>query len=101
MGDSRDNVTRVFPVGNPPVVLVTTDLYAESIRDVLKREYGPLRNATKLLGRICGVSHRTAQNWLEGKNAPQGSALLNLMANCEAVDKEMARLKSLARKESI
>lgn len=77
--------------------MVTSAIYAESVRDALQREYGPLRNAAKVLGKLAGVSHRTAQNWLDGANAPQGAALLNLMAKSAAVDAEMARLKAMAR----
>ncbi len=80
--------------------MVTSSIYAESVRDVLQREYGPLRNAAKVLGKMAGVSYRTAQNWLDGANAPQGAALLNLMAKSAAVDAEMARLKAMARGEA-
>ncbi len=78
--------------------MVTTSLYAESVTETLRREYGPLKNATKILSSLAGVSPRTAQNWLDGEHAPQGAPLLNLMANSEAVRDEMSRLMTLAKR---
>ena len=94
MGKSRSKVTRLF---RGDTSMVTTSLYTESLQATLRKEYGPLRNAAKILARMAGVSPRTAQNWLNGANAPQGAALLNLMANNEVVGAEMARLMKLAR----
>jgi hypothetical protein len=96
MRKSRANDTRKFREDES---MVTTAIYAERLQEVLERKYGPLRNAAKILGGMAGVSHRTAQNWLDGKNAPQGAALLNLMAKDATIDAEMTRLKSLARGE--
>lgn len=77
--------------------MLTSATYGEAVREVLLREFGPLRNASKLIARLAGTSPRTAENWMAGTCAPQGAALLNLMAQCKAVDVEMERLKSLAR----
>ena len=69
------------------------------LHGVLVREYGFRRHAAKLLATITGASPRTAEKWLAGTHMPQGAALLRLMANCEAVDTEMSRMKALARGE--
>jgi hypothetical protein len=65
--------------------------YAATVHDVLSREYGPLRNAAKILARKADVSCRTAQNWLHGKCAPRGDELIRLMAECSALKEEIDR----------
>jgi hypothetical protein len=47
-----------------------------------RERFLPLRYAAELLARKARVSPRTAENWLRGECAPQGEALLNLMAEC-------------------
>ena len=79
--------------------MLTAAIYGESIRSVLRREFGHLRRGADIIAEKANVTTRTAQNWLQGLCAPQGAALLNLCAQCEAVDAEMARLKALARGE--
>jgi hypothetical protein len=77
----------------------THEAYQGALHGVLKREFGCRRNAAKVLAKLAGgVSPRTAENWLSGACAPQGQALLSLMANNEAVDAEMERLKALLRR---
>jgi hypothetical protein len=73
-------------------VHITPLTYSEAVTNVLRRKYGPLRHAAKLLGKAAGVSPRTSQNWLDGKCAPQGSALLNLMASCDDLSTEILKL---------
>jgi DNA-binding transcriptional regulator YiaG len=94
MNNSRLNNTRLL---RGEVFMVTPASYAQTIYEVIRREYGPLRYASEVLARAAGVSSRTAQNWLSGANAPQGAALLNLMKNNEEVAAEMARLMKMAR----
>lgn len=57
-------------------------IYAETMAAYFKRKYLPLRYAAKILARDAGVSPRTADNWLQGLNAPSGKALVRLMAKC-------------------
>lgn len=75
--------------------VLTPAVYQAAVQGVLVRAF-PQRHAAKLIARLANVTTRTARNWLDGACAPQGSALLNLMAQCEAVDVEMDRLKLLA-----
>ena len=79
-----------------PAVLTSTT-YGEAVRAVLLREFGSLRHAAELIARLANTTPRTVENWLAGRCAPQGAALLNLCATCKAVDDEMERLKALAR----
>lgn len=77
--------------------MLTAAVYGEAVRGVLVREFGPMRHAAERIARLANTTPRTARNWLDGLCAPQGAALLNLMAQCEAVNAEMERLKALAR----
>ena len=68
---------------------------AAVVTGFLQREYGPLRNASKIIGRLCGVSHRTAGKWLLGEGAPQADSLVALMAaNDRLAEEIMALVKS-------
>lgn len=71
---------------------VTAALYAETVRSALQRKYGPLRNAAKIIGRATGVSHRTAQNWMDGTCAPRGAELIRLVASCDELADDINRL---------
>jgi len=66
--------------------------YSDVVRGVLDIKYRPLRNASKLLARQARVSHRTAENWLAGKNAPNGDALVKLMAHNDELAAEIFAL---------
>ncbi len=58
---------------------------AETVTDVLRREFGPLRHAAKLVARAARATPRTAEAWLAGLQAPQGEHIVNLMAECDAL----------------
>ena len=79
---------------------VTASDFDNRLLDVVIREFGKLRHAPKILSALTGASPRTAEKWLARKHAPQGAALVRLMANCEAVDAEIERMKNLIRASS-
>lgn len=64
---------------------VSVETYPEVIAAFLRTKFAPMRNSEKLLARLARVSPRTAENWLRGNCAPQGEALLNLMAECDGL----------------
>jgi len=66
--------------------------YAAAVHGILSREYGPLRNAPKLLAQKAQVSVRTADNWLRGVCAPRGDELIRLMSECDALRDEIFRM---------
>lgn len=66
--------------------------YAQTVTDVLRRNYGQLRHAAKLLAGSVGTSPRTVQNWLDGINAPRGAELIKLMQECDELRDEIFRL---------
>ena len=59
--------------------------FAHALSAVLQQEFGQNRSALKLIIRITGVGERTAKNWLEGKNAPNGENLIELMRHSDCV----------------
>lgn len=71
---------------------VDASVYAEAVTGILKRNYGQIRNAAKLLARSVGTTPRTVQNWLEGVNAPRGAELIRLMQECDELRDEIFRI---------
>jgi len=69
-----------------------TSDFTEVISDALQRHYGPLRCGRKLVARIAGASHRTADNWFAGRNAPKGPELIRLMAANDELAEEIMRM---------
>lgn len=66
--------------------------FTQVVSDLLQRHYGPMRCSRKLVARIAGSSHRTADNWFAGRNAPKGPELIRLMAASEDFEREIKRL---------
>lgn len=66
--------------------------YGDVVHQVIRRKYAPLKHAAKLLARAAGTTPRTAENWLAGSHAPNGEKLMNLMASCDELAAEIARL---------
>lgn len=66
--------------------------YSDTVFNVLRREYAPLKHAAKLLARHARTTPRTAENWLAGTHAPNGEKLINLMAECETLADEINQL---------
>jgi hypothetical protein len=66
--------------------------YGDVVNGFIRRRYGPLKHAAKLLARAAGTTPRTAENWLAGLHAPNGDKLVNLMAECDELAEEISRL---------
>ena len=73
-------------------VAISTQDFTLSVAGVLRRAYGDTRSAVKNVAAIAGSNLRTAENWLTGKNAPQGPYLMALMADCDELTHEILRL---------
>ena len=93
---TRERVQTTRQWGISPVGVTASHLHGR-LHGVIVREFGWRKHAAKLLAVLTGASPRTAEKWLAGTHMPQGVALLRLEANCEAVEREMARLRALAR----
>ncbi len=68
------------------------DDYQRTVSGTLRRVFGPLRNASKIVARMTGSSPRTVENWFAGTCAPRGFELIKLMAECAELRAEVDRL---------
>lgn len=78
---------------------VTADALAGTVRDALRRSYGHLHCATKIVAGKIGVDTRAFRNWWEGQNAPRSDQLIRLMDESDevlAAVLEMANERELA-----
>ena len=66
--------------------------YNDVVLAFIRRHFGPLKNAAKLLARAGGTTPRNAENWLAGAHAPNGESLVQLMAECSELADEIMRL---------
>jgi hypothetical protein len=71
--------------------------YDEAILSVIDRKYGSIRNGAKILAQHANSSIPAAQHWIYGRRVPTGESLLNIMAECHEMYKEINRLISERR----
>lgn len=62
------------------------------IADALQRSLAHVRSAAKVLASEIDTNERTASNLLEGRNAPNGTTLIKLMAANDEVFREVLKL---------
>ena len=73
--------------------------FASEIANALRRDFGSCSSAIKTITRLTNVNQRTARNWYEGRNAPNGEFLTIL---CGHSDEVLITVLNLAgRKELI
>jgi hypothetical protein len=77
--------TRKLRVKMPQALSINSATVADVVADSLKRTWGHLRHAPKLLARQIEANERTAENLLTGKNAPSSATLVKLMAEDDEV----------------
>ncbi len=71
---------------------LSQDAYQQTVSATLRRVFGPLRNASKIVARKTGSSPRSVENWFAGTCAPRGAELIKLMAECAELRAEVDRL---------
>jgi len=59
--------------------------YVAVISHALKEAFGDSRSAIKAVARSTGAHERAVRNWFDGKNAPSGQHLINLMRQSDVV----------------
>lgn len=59
---------------------ITNKLIAKKISEALHKEHADVHSASKQMERITGINTLTACNWYKGRNVPNASNLLMLMA---------------------
>lgn len=85
MGKNWSNYTQ-------KIHFMTAAVYRDTVRGVLMRQYGRIRNGAKLLAGRIDTSPRTVRNWLDGVSAPRGEELMKLMIECDELRDEIFRL---------
>jgi hypothetical protein len=71
---------------------MTATTYNDVVLNYIRRRFGLLKHAAKLLARASGTTPRNAENWLAGVHAPNGENLVELMAACSELAEEINRL---------
>jgi len=62
------------------IAAITPGTVTDLIADTLRRSWGTVRSAPKILARRIDTNVRTASNLFEGNHAPSSATLLKLMA---------------------
>lgn len=74
----RTGTRKTFPRFSGKIEISEDDTFTNVIAITLRNAFGENRGAVKSLMRITGAGERTVKNWLEGKNAPNGTNLIEL-----------------------
>lgn len=69
---------------------------AERMAEALRRGYGHAKSAVKEIGRATYANDRSAQNWWEGRCAPNAADLIELMRDSDEVFDEVCRMAGRA-----
>lgn len=76
---------KTFPKFLGKISISEDDTFKSVMTKTLRNVFGGNNDAVKSLMRITGVGERTARNWLEGKNAPNGENLIELAHHSDEV----------------
>lgn len=71
---------------------IDTSDVAQRISAALRRQFGDLRHATKVVAAQIGADPRALKNWLYGRNAPQLADALKLAIECDEVAAEIMKI---------
>ena len=78
-----------------PVLAIGQAEFEAVVSNALQAAFGHLRNPVKALAKVANKNERTAENWYTGKCAPNGLALLQLMAQVPELQAEVRRLTAM------
>jgi hypothetical protein len=74
-----------FPISSDNIAELDVDDFSSVISETLRVAFGEKSAAVKSLMRITGANDRTVKNWLQGKNAPNGENLVELVRHSDEV----------------
>jgi hypothetical protein len=72
--------------------------FAVQIGSALRRDYGGTHAAVKTIVGLTGANARTAKNWLEARNGPNGESLVVL---CRHSDQVLATVLAMAGRDRL
>ena len=81
----RTETGKTFPKSSGKIVVSEDDNFRSVIAKSLRIGFGGNHTAAKSLMAITGAGERTVKNWLEGKNAPNGENLVELVRHSDEV----------------
>jgi hypothetical protein len=71
--------------------------FADAIAAALHQQYGDSHAAIKSVMHIANVTERTAKNWFQAKNGPNGESLMVLCRHSDQVFETVLRLAGRSR----
>jgi len=72
--------------------MINSAIYIETVSGVLRRKFGEIRHAPKLIAAMAGCTPRSVENWMDGSNGPRGPELLRLCQEIPEMFEEINRL---------
>ena len=81
----RPETGKTFPNSSGRVAASDSDDFAAVIAKTLRETFGGTRASVKTVMAYTGARDRTVKNWFEGKNAPNGENLIELLRNSDEV----------------
>jgi hypothetical protein len=94
--DSLSDITEARNLRSAPVHKFSNDDLAQVVSGVLKGAFADKKSGIKTIQKVANSNYRTAKNWWEGRNAPDGLNLLKLMAEVPELQAEVRRLTAMA-----
>jgi hypothetical protein len=76
---------KTFPQSSGKVEELDADTFSTVIANTLQEAFGGTRMSVKTVMAHTGAGERAVKNWFEGKNAPNGANLVNLMRHSDEV----------------
>lgn len=90
--DNLSDISEARNLRSAPVHKFSNDDLAQVVSGVLKVAFADKKSGIKTIQKVANSNYRTAKNWWEGKNAPDGLNLLKLMAEVPELQAEVRRL---------
>lgn len=81
----RTKTGKTFPISSGKISASEAEDFKSIIADTLRDAFGEKSAAMKSLMRITSANERTVKNWLQGKNAPNGENLVELVRHSDDV----------------
>ena len=72
-------------------------IFSAAISTALRRDFGEVNAAPKIIGRLIGANPRAVKNWLEGRNGPSGKSLVELCRYSDRVFESVAQMAGRER----
>lgn len=89
---SERNTNRIVRVKMPQTITINANTVTDVVAESLRKTWGHLRHAPKILARKIDTNERTVANLIEGKNAPSSATLCRLIAQDDEIFRAILKL---------